>query len=164
MEGGEKEAEQMANITEELLLTLKASKKTPVAKWKESSKAKSHWQAEMQVEDADGNVFRIYQRQNAVISDNFSCGIVWLARDGSAVPLARYNGADHPHSNPIEGTQFAFVCHIHVATERYGASAKPDKYAEETDRYSTLAGALATMVEDYNISGLEDLPGQGCLI
>nr|WP_132451670.1 hypothetical protein [Paraburkholderia sp. BL8N3] len=144
---------------------LKATRKTPTGRWKESTKAKSHWQAEMQAEDADGNLFRLYQRQNSVLSDNFSCGIVWLARDGTSVPLARYNGADHAHSNPIEGSEFSFVCHIHVTTERYASfGSKPDKYAVETDRYVTLGGALRAMIEDYNISELEALPGQGCLI
>ena len=154
----------MPNLTEELLAQLRASKKTPISKWKESSKAKGHWQAEMQVKDSEGNVFRIYQRQNAIIADNFSCGIVWLAMDGMSVPLGRYNGSDHVHSNPVEGTSFAFVCHIHAATERYGNSSKPDKYAEQTDRYSALPGALRAMTQDYNVSELEVIPGQQWLI
>ncbi|MGF6777840.1 hypothetical protein [Paraburkholderia sp. GAS334] len=154
----------MPNITEELLDALRSHQKTATSKWKESSKAKGHSQAEIMAEDDDGNVYRIYTRQSTIIADNFSAGIVWLAKDGSSVPLARYNGSDHAHSNPIEGNEFAFVCHIHTATERYGSSSKPDKYAEETDRYTTLAGALTALLQDYNVVEADTVSGQACLI
>jgi hypothetical protein len=152
----------MPNITDEMLMDLRRQRKTPTSNWKESSKAKSHWQAEMTAKDESGNVYRLYQRQSSIDADNFSAGIVWLARDGVSVPLARYNGSDHAHSNPIEGTSFDFVCHIHATTERYAPTSKPDKYAEETDRYTTLPGALSALIEDYNIEDIT--PGQGCLI
>ena len=62
--------------------------------------------------------------------------------------LRRYNGNSHEHSNKIEGGRF-FEFHIHHATERYqDAGFDEDGYAEPTDRYADIGGALACLVND----------------
>lgn len=72
--------------------------------------------------------------------------------------LARYNGSDHEHSNPLErGIPIPFQCHIHRATERYiEAGRKAEHFAETTDRYVDLAGATKACIQDCNIQGLSD--------
>jgi len=105
-----------------------------------------------------GEEFRIYIRQNRRIPDGFSCGLLYLPAGREAVTLARYNGSDHEHTNPLESsTPIRFVCHIHRATERYmEAGRKADHYAETTARYSDLKGAIAALITDCNVSGLSD--------
>ena len=70
--------------------------------------------------------------------------------------LARYNGANHVHG------EIRYRCHIHRATaEAILAGTKIDRHAEETDRYITLKGALACLIDDCGVRGLtseHDLP------
>ena len=80
---------------------------------------------------------------------DFSCGIVHVAFDGSRLALARYNGPGHEHGDVL------YRPHIHRATTKAIASGrKPEREAEETDRYQTLEGALACLLEDFRIAGL----------
>lgn len=105
--------------------------------------------------DGDGNKYSLYFRQNERIKNNFSCGLLLMLESGEKVTLARYNGNDHTHFNPLEKTRFSNQCHIHRATERYMAiGRKSEKYAETTTRYSTIKGALHCLVVDYHIVGI----------
>ena len=108
----------------------------------------------------DGSVFRLYKRQNNRIPNGFSCGLLYLPEGGEPVTLTRYNGADHIHSNPLDADVSEIAgCHIHRATHRYiVAGRKPDHYAELTDRYADLAGALRALLFDCKITGLESPP------
>lgn len=81
---------------------------------------------------------------------DYSCGILFLPRGSASLTLARYNGSSHPHGD------ISYQPHIHLATERAIAKGrKPESEAEETDRYHTLDGALACLVKDFHISGLQ---------
>lgn len=116
-----------------------------------------------------GERFRVYIRQNLRLTENFSCGLLWVLPSGDTITLARYNGCDHAHVNPIEGTPpLSMVCHIHRATEKYmRAGRKAEHYAEATLRYKDCAGALQALVADCNIRGLGDNPeddSQGSLL
>ena len=108
----------------------------------------------------NGEEFRIYIRQNRRIPDGYSCGLLYLPAGREPVTLARYNGSDHEHTNPLESSlPIRFVCHIHRATERYiEAGRKADHFAETTTRYSDLKGAIAALIADCNVSGLGDNP------
>lgn len=65
--------------------------------------------------------------------------------------LRRYNGKSHEHTNHIEGLTF-YDFHIHFATERYQEiGAREDTFAEPTDRYSDINGALACLMADANV-------------
>ena len=93
--------------------------------------------------------FEIYQRQNLANWNDFSCGIRYLPSGGSPLTLARYNGPSHVHG-AIE-----YRPHIHRASERAIASGKkPEWEAEETDRFDTLEGALACLIDDFQVSGI----------
>ena len=95
------------------------------------------------------SIFEIYQRQNIQDDADFSCGIVHVTLDGSRLTLARYNGPGHEHGD------IHYRPHIHRATAKAIASGrKPEHEAEETDRYQTLEGALACLLEDFSIAGL----------
>ena len=102
------------------------------------------------IEEGDQTVkFWIYQRQNRSDEHDFSCGIRYLPRGGEPLTLARYNGPSHEHGG------IAYRPHIHRASERaILAGRKPEPDATETDRFQSLEGALACLVEDFRVVGL----------
>ena len=96
--------------------------------------------------------FSVYQRQNLDDSSDFSCGIAYHPPGAPSLTLARYNGPSHEHGD------IAYRTHIHRASERaIAAGKKPESEAEETDRFETLEGALACLIQDYNLTGLKAL-------
>lgn len=91
----------------------------------------------------------MFVRQNKTVTDDFSCGIQWLPAGGESLILARYNGSSHEHPNHLEKTMITFECDIHRTTERYiQSNLKPEGFAEQTNAYSTCAGALHQLVTD----------------
>ena len=63
--------------------------------------------------------------------------------------LKRYNG-NHEHSNTIEDEKVNGF-HIHTATERYQVnSVREEDYAELTQRYTDVNGALKCLFADAN--------------
>lgn len=100
--------------------------------------------------------FLLYTRQNKIITDDFSCGLIWCIPSGEVITLTRYNGSHHPHSSHLEGGKMEFQCHIHKATEKYiRANKKPEGHAQATFRYNNLPQALKCLLEDCFITGLE---------
>ena len=80
---------------------------------------------------------------------DFSCGISFLPPGSGSLTLARYNGGGHRHGDIV------YHPHIHQTTERAMAMGrKPEFEATKTDQFHTLEGALARLIEDFNLSGL----------
>ena len=98
----------------------------------------------------DGNKFRVIVRMS--ISDELNFSVVL----GVKVPppkkffrLKRYNG-NHQHTNTIED-KVVMGFHIHTATERYQVnSVREEDYAEPTERYTDVNGALKCLFADAN--------------
>ncbi|MBU3677576.1 MAG: hypothetical protein FGM54_10435 [Chitinophagaceae bacterium] len=111
--------------------------------------------------DDSGFEFVIYTRQNLRkgMEDDFSCGIRWVAPSGETLTLKRYNGPSHKHANQLEKEVLPYACHIHTASEKYlNANKKAEGYAEITERYTTLQGALRCLLHDCCVSGLNIAP------
>jgi hypothetical protein len=89
----------------------------------------------------------LYQRQNVRIQERFSCGLLYHHPPSTDVTLARYNGSDHEHEKPLESSEPSpLACHMHWASERYMTlGRKAEHYADTTDRYTALDGALRTL-------------------
>jgi hypothetical protein len=106
---------------------------------------------------AEGASFEVYVRQNLLVTDAFSCGLIYQHPSGEKVTLMRCNGGYHRHGNPLESVDTIGVCcHIHIATQRYmEAGRKPEHYAEPTSLYSDVSGALITLMNKCNITGLD---------
>jgi hypothetical protein len=104
--------------------------------------------------------FTVFTRQHREMLEDFSAGLIWHPKAGEAVILMRCNGASHRHTNHIEGSAFgAGNYHVHVATERYINSGKnPEHYAEITNGYATIEGALHHLCMECNIEGIETTP------
>lgn len=115
-------------------------------------------QVNYEVVSDSGENFRLFVRQNMRIPDGFSAGLLYEPSSGPPVILTRYNGSDHEHTNPLEnGKPLPPACHIHRATARYiAAGRKSEHFAETTDRYSDVDGALRALICDCNIEGLGD--------
>jgi len=99
--------------------------------------------------------FEVFVRQSLHDPQGFSCGLVYTPRLGERITLMRCNGGNHLHVNSLEGFEsIGKCCHIHIATERYmAAGRKPDHYAEPTQLYGEVRGALRTLIEKCNIEG-----------
>jgi hypothetical protein len=108
--------------------------------------------------------FIVFARQSNLIHNSFTAGLRWLPKSGDSVILVRMNGSSHSHKNSIEKTRIEFGCHIHMATERYMALDKREEaYAEATNEYQTLNGALYHLLKFCNISGLNIDPEERSL-
>ena len=108
----------------------------------------------------NGNEFQIIMRVNNLNTLNFSVILaVYVPRSYRLFRLRRYNGRSHRHTNKIENQTF-YDYHIHMATERYQMSRRghEDSYAEVTDRYSEINGALACLCVDARIDVAGCLP------
>ena len=141
--------------TDEGLHALRAMPKridNPRSHWPEKpAGAPSHRQRSFKAGGGgdEQSIFEIYQRQNIQDDADFSCGIAHVALNGPRLTLARYNGPGHEHGHIL------YQPHIHRATAKAIASGrKPECEAEETDRYQTLEGALACLLEDFSTAGL----------
>lgn len=126
---------------------------SPNTRWKTQRGSR---QRNYELNSEDGKLsFSLFLRQNRRIYESFSCGLLYLHPSGEKIMLARYNGSDHDHYNPLDGTRSDGICHIHQATERYmTAGRKSEHYAESTDRYTNLDGAFQAIVHDCKISGI----------
>lgn len=123
------------------------------ARWSEKPKESPvHRERSYKVAAMKGDAeyrFEIYERQNLRDEDDFSCGIDYVSLHGSRLKLARYNGPSHEHGDIV------FKPHIHLANERVIISGRrPDSEAKETNRFKTLGGALACLIEDFNVQGI----------
>lgn len=120
----------------------------PGARWSEKP---GHKQRNLRVlgqQDQEAN-FLVYLRQNLHDERDFSCGIAYIPKGGRRLTLARYNGPSHRHG------EIVYRPHIHRATARAIAEGKkPESEADETDRFQTLEGALACLLDDFNVGGL----------
>ena len=123
---------------------------SPGARWQEKpSAAPAHRQRNFQVVTQTDMHFVIYQRENLADEADFSCGIRYCPLGALPIVLARYNGGSHIHG------EIAYCTHIHSTTAAaILAGRAPDSEASETDRYSTLEGALACLLGDYNVTGI----------
>jgi hypothetical protein len=98
-----------------------------------------------------GASYRLILRQSVLDSSNFSVILGVVESGGRVTNLRRHNGTSHSHYNPIEDTEFANVCHVHIATERYqDRGARPEHFAEVSEEFHDLATALAFMLKETN--------------
>ena len=93
-------------LTDEQIERLLGTPKTAIssnARWKTQRGSR---QRNYDLKSQDGKLlFSLYLRQNERLKESFSCGLLYLHAGGEKVTLARYNGSDHPHYNPLDGTR-----------------------------------------------------------
>lgn len=124
------------------------------------ARKRGHAEQHVEIISDAGSLFRLILRLNTINHLDFSVILsVQTARPNMMFRLRRYNGKSHEHTNHIEQHTF-YNYHVHMATERYQrAGMKPGGYAEPTDRYSDIRGALKCLTSDANVKLPSDLQG-----
>lgn len=109
---------------------------------------RGHSESELELEGAQGSIFRLIIRQAHANALDFSVILAYcIPKSTQVTRLRRYNGR-HEHTNPMEGETF-YGFHVHQATERYQQSGnREDTYATPADRYADLQGAIDCMVKE----------------
>ena len=128
----------------------------PGARWSDKPRTRpAQRQRGFKVMGDKGARFSVYMRQNLTDENDFSCGIAYLPPNGQPLTLARYNGPSYVHGDIV------WRPHIHRVTEEAIVTGrKPEREAEETDRYETLHGVLACLIDDFNLKGIAAEPDQ----
>lgn len=110
-----------------------------------------HEEASLDLDGGAGNAFRVILRRSGGNRFDFSVILaVRVPQSNRLFRLRRYNGNSHEHTNHIEGNTFDGF-HIHMATERYqNYGTREDGYAEPTDRYDDIQGAVRCLIADAN--------------
>lgn len=124
---------------------------------------RGHKERELDLVGENESEFRVVIRQSLFNALDFSVILGYLP-PGSAelFRLRRYNGKSHEHSNPLERESPFYDYHIHLATERYQLESgmREDTFAEPTDRYSDLHGAINCMLRDCGFEVPEEPQGK----
>lgn len=147
-------------VSDEKIQELLEERKVLCVQWHKNAASKSKRNEEerhLVITGDVGHKFKIIVRENQINPlRNFSAilGFCRPKPDG-LFHLRRYNGNSHQHTNAIPDGQKAFNgFHIHYATEKYQVEGEgEDDYAEETDRYQDVSGALECLMEDANFQG-----------
>jgi hypothetical protein len=135
------------------LLTLpKIITKKDRRKFKEWKASKGARRVDIPLLSDSAEKFSVFGR--VAIDDplDFSAGLKVVFPDGSKTNLMRCNGIHGWHRNDLEQERFEGKCHVHQATERYiqrGWDA--EKFAEITDTYLSIDGALEYLLKHCNI-------------
>jgi hypothetical protein len=110
---------------------------------------RGHKERELEIDGSSGNRFVLMLRQSDFNILDFSIILGVVSKETNLIfRLRRYNGKSHEHTNKLEGNTF-YDFHIHTATERYQElGAKEEHFAEPTDRYGDLNGAIGCMLQD----------------
>lgn len=117
-----------------------------------------HKEFDYTIRRKDGSSFLLILRQNRKNPLDFSAILGYSPKELNTVfKLTRYNGKSHEHRNVLEKKPPFYDFHIHIATERYQlAGRKEEFYAEVTDRYSNLRNALLCLIDDCNVSLIDN--------
>jgi hypothetical protein len=120
---------------------------------RKSKEKKGHKEFDLVVERPDRSAFKIIIRQSIENPLDFSAILGFIPPKKTDVfLLRRYNGKSHEHRNKIENEPVFYDFHIHTATARYQKEGpREEYYAEVTDRYADLHGAIACLVSDCKI-------------
>lgn len=133
---------------------LRLPKSGTSAAQRRDSKA-AHLEVNLDLLGPAGERFRLLIRRHKTTPEDFTCGVQHILSDGTVLFLKRYNGCTHPHRNHLEKSEFGRDFHVHTLTARYLESPhKAEGYAETTNAYRDLRGAVALCIRECHIVGL----------
>jgi hypothetical protein len=120
-----------------------------------------HGEHELDVVGDAGTHFKVILRQSNANPFDFSVMLTVCPPTSTRVfRVRRHNGKSHEHTNVIEGSRF-YDFHVHQATQRYQElGVREDTYAEPTDRYADVWGALECLFEDCRFVKPDDPQAQ----
>jgi hypothetical protein len=95
-------------------------------------------------------------RQNLLRPHDFSLRLTYFDLLGRSCNVVRCNGPhDHQHVNANDPDQVRFsgIPHVHTLTVRYlNSKWKPDHFAEPTDQYDDVPGAIEHLAKLVNLT------------
>ncbi len=143
-------------IREEKLISLEGYQS--LFKLKDTKASHKEQSVEIKRSFDDDSFFKIIIRQNENNLFDFSVIFAIVFKNNNQIfKLRRYNGKSHRHRNKIENEKF-YDYHIHQATERYQiAGSKEETFAQTTELYTDLRGAIYLMMRECNIIEPEGL-------
>lgn len=120
------------------------------AKYREK---RGHKEYDLAIPRVDGSQFNVKIRQSLENPLAFSVILAFVPKTKSEwFILRRYNGKNHRHGNKLENESPFYDFHVHTATERYQREGmNKETYAEVTEEYSDLNGAIRSLISDCNI-------------
>ena len=141
---------------DEITSLISESKSIPISLAQIGAKVREkrgHKEFDYSIKRSDGSQFILKIRQSLENALAFSVILALQPKDKTELfILRRYNGKNHRHRNRIEGNSAFYEFHIHTATERYQTDGMYEEgFAEVTDRYADLNGAIQCLVADCNI-------------
>ncbi len=144
--------ELAVTYTDSEIDTLVREPKRLPANWRARTQLRpkrGHQERQLNFPGSAGAEFSLILRKSLVNPLDFSAILaVHVPRSNRLFRLRRYNGRSHEHTNHIEADRF-YDFHIHLATQRYQEiGSREDAYAEITDRYTDIDGAIQSMFED----------------
>ncbi|MFN0280170.1 MAG: hypothetical protein ACKVRN_16455 [Pyrinomonadaceae bacterium] len=121
---------------------------------------RGHNEYDLTIRRSAGGEFKVIIRQAMENPLAFSVILGYVPKEKTEVfILRRYNGKNHRHGNRLEKDVPFYDFHIHTATERYQMEAMNEEtYAEATDRYGDLNGAIDCLISDCNIVSTNQQP------
>lgn len=142
-------------VTDEEIESLLRDPKVPVGRIPSKFREKgAHREVDVLLKGISGNDYTLLLRQSRELYHDFSCGLRLTRRGAEDFILLRLNGNSHAHINHIEKQRFCGRFHVHRATARYFLRGKAEHYAEVTEQYENLDGALAHMLDLAAITGI----------
>lgn len=144
----------MVRLTDQQIFDLISEQKDIDYNIRDEIKFKSkrgHKEFHLNVTGIGGSAYLIILRQSIANIFDFSVILTYeIPESNYRFRLIRYNGKNHSHTNQIENQTF-YSYHIHRASERYQElGMREDAFAEPTNRYSDLYGAIECMLKDCN--------------
>src|SRR3990172_607960 len=122
---------------------------------------RGHKEQELVVTGVHGTEYRLLLRQSLSNELDFSIILATVPHGTNVLfRLRRYNGRSHEHTNTLEGITF-YEFHVHHASERYqDLGAREDSFAEPTDRFGTMNGAVQCMLKECSFAFPEGSSGE----
>lgn len=116
---------------------------------------RGHFRNDMRLKSVDGKLeFRVFMRRSEDLPENFSIGLAFLPKDGSAeVVLLRCNGPHGGYNDSFDPEHPHWDFHVHRASaEMLEAGQRPEKAASMNRDFASYEEALQYFLRTTNVT------------
>lgn len=128
---------------------------------------RGHFRNDMRLKSADDKLeFRVFMRRSEDLPENFSIGLVFLAKDGSGeLVLLRCNGPHGGYNDSFDPEHPHWDFHVHRASaEMIEAGLSPEKVATINKDFASYGEAVQYFLRATNVTDAAEYfpdPAQG---
>lgn len=115
---------------------------------------RGHFRNDMRLKSVDGKLeFRVFMRRSEDLPENFSIGLAFLPKDGSAeAVLLRSNGPHGGYNDSFDPEHPHWDFHVHRArADMVDAGQKPEKPAAANREFASYEEALEYFLRTTNV-------------